>query len=306
LPSRETYGVSTDTPCNDHWKSEDYKKFSIPECSDWEIGNYLKGYVWKAKNPKAIVLLQHGYSEYSFRYVNQYNEFIPNLVKNGITVYAFDLWGHGYSPGLRAEIDLFESVQDHIRAREKISKENLPIYLIGHSLGGLVTISSLTENHQNVKGVILLSPALNFPSNTFLNRGILSFLNTLNPGWKILPRNSKEELYQGSSNDPILQNDPLIYKDKSRIIFAHSTLKLIQKNEGLYHSIQTPILIFHGDKDQITPLMGSQRLIETISSRDKSLKVIPEGHHELLNDTQKDFVLQSSIKWIQDHLSPKK
>jgi hypothetical protein len=68
-------------------------------CQPWDIGTGVTGYVWHAPDPRAVLLLQHGLGEYAQRYVTRYDRLIPHFLNARISVYAFDLWGHGRSQG---------------------------------------------------------------------------------------------------------------------------------------------------------------------------------------------------------------
>ncbi|MFY8027499.1 MAG: alpha/beta hydrolase, partial [Aquiluna sp.] len=112
--------------------------------NSWDIGADVAGYVWKVENPRAQVLLQHGYGEYAQRYVEFYSQLIPKLNQNGLDVYAIDLPGHGNSKGTRGLVDLTKAVELHLQARSKLPA-GIPTVLFGHSLGGLITAGSITK-----------------------------------------------------------------------------------------------------------------------------------------------------------------
>src|SRR5687768_13909173 len=59
-------------------------------CQAWDVGTGVQGYVWHAPDPKAVLLLQHGYGEYAHRFVREYKQLIPHALNIGISVYAFD------------------------------------------------------------------------------------------------------------------------------------------------------------------------------------------------------------------------
>ena len=93
----------------------------------------VAGYLFKAKNPKAQILLQHGYGEYTTRYVTQYSKLIPKLVERGFDVYGIDLEGHGNTAGERGLIDVQQAVEHHLLARAAMPT-TLPTFLFDYSL----------------------------------------------------------------------------------------------------------------------------------------------------------------------------
>src|SRR5690242_18967492 len=126
----------------------------------WDIGSTVAGFVWRTPNAHANVLLAHGFTEYSERYVTRYSALIPRLNACGFDVYAFDLRGDGRSPGPRGVVDLKAAVADHQVARRLLVTTNMPRFLFGHSLRGLDTAASVTGEASGVAGVILSAPAL--------------------------------------------------------------------------------------------------------------------------------------------------
>ena len=139
----------------------------MSEPTPWVIGAPVAGYHWKAKNPKAQLLLQHGLGEYSKRYVTQYSQLIPKLVAKGFDVYAIDLEGHGNTAGIRGRVDVVAAVDDHLTARAAMPKK-LPTFLIGHSLVGIITSGSIVRDQTNIEAAIISSSAMQAPSSAAL------------------------------------------------------------------------------------------------------------------------------------------
>src|SRR5688572_16489255 len=129
-------------------------------CEPWDIGTGVTGYVWRASNARAVVLIEHGWGDYAQRYVTQSSRLIPHLLGRGISVYAIDMWGNGRSPGARGATDIGDAVDDHLAARRKLGEQPLPVFALGHSVGGLVTATSILRDQSEVHGIILVAPAL--------------------------------------------------------------------------------------------------------------------------------------------------
>lgn len=127
-------------------------------CERWNFNADIAGYRWEAPEPRGIVLLQHGFGEYAERYVTSYARFIPRLMHAGLSVYAFDLPGHGRSPGPRVVLDSEVAVDVHLAARAALREQPLPVLLFGHSLGGLVTAASAGRDPQGLAGSCFPAP----------------------------------------------------------------------------------------------------------------------------------------------------
>ena len=80
----------------------------------WAAGAPVEGRTWKATNPRAAVLLAHGFGEYLGRYVTHHQQLIPALTALGFDVYAYDQRGHGQSMGRRAVVNIEALVRDHL------------------------------------------------------------------------------------------------------------------------------------------------------------------------------------------------
>lgn len=274
------------------------------QSQEWKLaGVPVTGYVWHAENPRGIVLLSHGVGEYAGRYVERYHALIPTLVENGFTVYAYDQRGHGQSAGKRAVVDMNVLVEDHLKAREALRGQPLPVFVYGHSLGGLVTAASVARDPRGLAGAVLSSPALLVGENE--------------PAWlkkiapivaKIAPAAPVNELAKGGlSRIPeevaAYEADPVMYHGKIPALTGATVLALSGKLWPDYARWTLPTLVFHGTDDRITDPKGSQRFFESIKSTDKTFIHHPGGYHELLNDTDRDQIRDAVIGWLRERAS---
>ena len=267
----------------------------------WDLDLDVAAFLWRAENPKANILLQHGLGEYTTRYVHQYSELIPKLNELGFNVYGFDLPGHGYTKGVRALVDLNQAVDMHLKARAAIPKD-LPLYLFGHSLGGLVTIGSVMRQQDGLAGAVVSSSAMQKPSSAF-ERVLSTMMVKLKPAGPMpLPRPGTEALTRDLDLKKIIDADPLMDTDKAKNLVAKTTLDVSDQVWKWAANWTLPVLFIHGDKDTSTDHRNSQALFKAISARDKNLLVYPGGYHELLNDTIKDEVLPAVLGWLRTRL----
>ena len=269
----------------------------------WDIGTGVQGYAWDARQPRAILLLQHGFGEYAERYVQWYSALIPRLLDIGVSVYAFDLEGHGRSPGRRAVTDIERAVSDHLAARRKLAREPFLLFLFGHSLGGIVTATSVLRE-AGVDGVILSSAALYVKSNAFV-RSFLRVIARIAPAMPLAALNPR-----GISRDPevvrAFMEDPLVYHGAMPARLAASTMLTSHTNWPRYSAWQAPTLAVHGTADTFTDPEGSRRLIAAIASNDATLHLVEGGYHELLNDTARDETLQVVLTWLEKRIAARR
>jgi acylglycerol lipase len=266
----------------------------------WDIGTGVQGYAWDAPRPRAALPLQHGFGEYAERYVDRYSALIPRLLDIGISVYAFDLQGHGRSPGRRALTDVERAVADHLAARRTLETQPLPVFLLGHSLGGIVTATSVVRDPRGVEGVILSSAALYVRSNV-LTRAVARLLAAIAPTFPLVRLDAA-----GISRDPeqvrAFAQDPLVYHGRMPARLAASILFAGRGNWARYPEWRVPTLVLHGTADSFTDPEGSRRLVSAIASRDKTLHLVEGGYHELLNDSERDETLRVVLTWLEHRL----
>lgn len=258
-------------------------------------------HVWRCPEPRANLLLQHGYSEYAERYVHHHDGLIPALCEHGFNVHAFDLEGHGESPGQRGLVDVTRAVADHRAARQALVDNPLPLFLFGHSLGGLVTAGSTIRDPSGIEGVILTSPAL--PLHNVALRLLARVLAAIAPSAPApLHLNDPSLLSHIPEIVEEAVNDPVIYHGKLRNRVAATALRQARHNRDHYAAWTVPTLILHGTADRITGPEGSRRMHEAIASRDKTLHLVEGGYHELLNDTGRDETLRVILDWLIQRL----
>ncbi|MBZ9751450.1 alpha/beta hydrolase [Deinococcus sp. HMF7604] len=265
----------------------------------WAVpGAPVEGYVWRALAPRANVLLTHGFGEYAGRYVERYHALIPSLVQAGLTVYAYDERGHGRSGGRRAVVDVAQLVEDHLKAREAMRALPQPLYLLGHSMGGLVAAASVARDPRGVAGVILSSPALlvGEDEQPWLKR-LAPLLARVAPGLgtTVLATGGLSRL---ADEVAAYEADTTMYHGKVPALTAASMLRLSGELWPQYARWQVPTLVFHGSEDRLTDPRGSRRFIEALPASDKTFHEVEGGYHELLNDERREEVRQLVLDWL--------
>ena len=114
-----------------------------------------------AGDPTGIVVLTHGYADHCGRY----REVAHVIAKAGWATFAYDCRGHGQSPGQRGYIDRFSTYLADLTAMQAAARRqfgaSLPLVLLGHSHGSLITLRALAgDQPPAVAGAIVSSPFL--------------------------------------------------------------------------------------------------------------------------------------------------
>lgn len=256
---------------------------------------------WPAQNPKATVLIAHGYAEHLGRYAHV----AAALNDSGYSVYAVDHWGHGKSDGERGFVPAFSVFLDGIDALLAEAKSTYPgkkRFLIGHSMGGLVAANYLIERQGEFAGAVLSGPSIKAveepPAAVLFIGRVLSKLapkaGLISLDANLVSRDAKVVSdYVG---------DPLVYKGKiSARLGAEmfNAMAIVGKNAS---KLSLPLLILHGGADGLTSPEGSKMLNERAASRDKTLKIYDGFFHEIFNDPGKEGVFADVIHWLDAHV----
>lgn len=270
---------------------------------DWRFGADVRGYRWAPDGAaRATVLLAHGYAEYAERYVEHYNRLIPRLVERGFAVHAFDYRGHGGSPGRRGAADVRAAVAQH-RAARRASAEEGPLFLFGHSLGGLVTAASVAEDGTGVAGVVLSAPALLIEVPPLLKL-VGRVLARVAPRIGVQPPLDPAGISRIADEVEAYRSDPRGYHGRLPAILGATALDVAAASWPLYPTWRAPVLVLHGTADTFTDPRGSERFVAAIGAADKRLELFEDGRHELLNDLERDRALEMILAWLEHHLAP--
>lgn len=252
---------------------------------------------------KAGVIIVHGIGEHSGRYA----ALAKDLVSTGFAVGALDHKGHGQSEGKRVQTNRFDDFADDLDKYESLFRKRypkpLPIFLLGHSLGGLICLRDLALHKPDVAGVVLSGAAAAKPENiSNLTITIGNLLAKVAPDVGV----ASLELDKISHDPKVVEaynNDPLVTNAKVRARMGSETLKAMDAAEASLPSINYPILIMHGGDDQITPSHGSEMIAEKIGSDDVTLKIYDGLWHEIYNEPERDEVIADVVAWLNKHLS---
>lgn len=263
----------------------------------WDFGRGLSGYVWRAQAPAANLLLSHGFAEYAERYVARYGRLVSKLNQLGLDVYAFDLRGHGRSPGARGVVDLNAAIADHRAARRLLASDGKPLFLFGHSLGGLVAAASAAEDQAALAGVVLSAPALAISAPAHL-RAIASLAGLLAPAVRLTPPLDAEGLSRIAEEVEAYRSDPMVSDPRVPARTGASAIVAAERAWRRYAGWTLPVLVLHGEADRATDPEGSKRFHAAIASADKQLVLYPQGRHELLNDLDRDAAMSAILAWL--------
>ncbi|NND00263.1 MAG: alpha/beta hydrolase [Gammaproteobacteria bacterium] len=251
--------------------------------------------------PKAVIMLVHGLGEHCERY----SALAEALNDAGYALCSLDLPGHGHSSGLRGHISDFAEYETAVLGLyEKIKKccPEQSVFILGHSMGGLIT-THLLLNHQHLfKGALLSGAAIQSPQEPpAWQMTLMKFIAWLNPRFGALTLDAS-----AISRDPVVvekyMNDPLVNKGKLSARLLVSMFNTMSECAARAPQIKLPIRIMHGGGDVMTAPAGSRLLHDRVSSQDKELKIYDGLFHEIFNEPESDQVYREVIDWLDRQL----
>jgi alpha-beta hydrolase superfamily lysophospholipase len=255
---------------------------------------------WRpATPPRAVIVICHGVNSHG----GQYGWAAGQLVDRGLAVFALDLRGRGQSAGERFYVENVSEYVSDVAALVRLAKARepgLPVFLLGHSAGGVVSCIYTLEHQAELAGLICESFAYQVPAPGFALAAIKG-LSHVAPRLPVLKLRNKD-----FSRDPgavaVLDADPFT---RNEVQPAATVAALVRADERLtreFPRITLPVLILHGTADKATKASGSRFFHETAGSRDKTLKLYDGHFHDLLNDVGKEAVMADITAWIDQHL----
>lgn len=251
---------------------------------------------------KARVLLIHGIGEHSARHQHT----IDFLLSKGIEVVRFDLRGSGKSGGRRQWIESFDDyVEDAAAALLWIQRElpSLPLYVLGHSLGGAIAIHFAATYHRTLEGLILSSPAYKVgaavsPLSIFIGKKLARVLPTL----RFPSIESVGSLSRDREVEIAYRNDPLCCHF-STLQQGTAILKALDQILQKASLIQCPVLMVHGTHDPVIQPAGSAQILLKLGAADRVLHYLPLTRHEPHNDIDKDHYFGLLWQWLEKQLA---
>jgi alpha-beta hydrolase superfamily lysophospholipase len=259
---------------------------------------YYQAWLPLSQEPRAVLVNLHGLGDHSGLYPTL-ADYFPG---RAIAIYAYDMRGNGRSPGQRAYLRSWDEYREDLAsflARVRAWEPELPIFVLGHSLGGLVVLDYALHQPQGLAGVIAAAPALG-------KVGVPPLLMALGRVMsRIWPRFSLEvgmDLSGLARNPKVVETvlaDPLFHRRGTARLSTEVTAAIsrVQASAG---GLSVPLLILHGAADRMVPPDGSQEFFGKVRFPDRELQLIPGAYHGLFADIGYQQVLEYLERWIDD------
>lgn len=247
--------------------------------------------------PRGVVVLAHGYGEHARRY----DHVARHFGEAGLVTYALDHRGHGRAGGKRVRVrHMAEFVSDY-RDLVNTARSEYPgrkLIVLGHSMGGGIVFAYGVAHAGDYDLMVLSGPAI--AAHTGVSRAKAIIGKAVG---SILPDLPIEAIDANAvSRDPAVvadyKADPLVYRGKVPAGIGKALLVVGESMPARAPVITAPLLVVHGEDDQLVSAEGSRRLVEHIGSTDVELKVYPDLYHEVFNEPEREQVLNDVTDWI--------
>ncbi len=254
------------------------------------------------EKPRAAVLIVHGMGEHGgrYRHVAEY------LVAMGFECFVPDLRGFGKSGGTRGSIRAFSDLTKDLSALHAIADgetKGVPVFLLGHSFGGLVASAYAAQTGQKIAGVILSSPIFGIKVPVQAWRHILGLIASYLAPDYVQPTRVEAKM---------LTHDAVILREYSRdALIDHrisarlyrELLRAIAKKMEIAASLRSPVLLLLSGEDVVVDAAAAREFFKAIRVADKELETYDDFYHEILNETGRDRVLSRIGTWISMKMS---
>lgn len=250
--------------------------------------------------PRAALVAVHGLSDHSGGLRNVVNHLAPA----GVACYGFDLRGHGRSPGPRGHVGAWDEFRADLAAfldRVAAEERGRPVYLAGHSMGGLLALDHAIAAPKGLAGAIAMAPALStsIPAALML---LVRAIAVFHPRFTVTNAPNYAELTRDPAMVEVLQADTLRQNFMTASLgraVAQAQRRVMAGAGGL----QVPLLMLHCSGDPVTPSADQRRFYEGVRGAAKERHEFESPVHRPFDDTNRTEVLSRLSEWLERQLA---
>ena len=256
---------------------------------------------WRPQGePRTVLLIVHGIGEHSGRF----KRIVDYFVARDHAVYALDLRGHGRSPGRRGHLLSWSEYREDVRTFvERIStlEPGRPLFIYGHSMGGLVVLDYVLHHPKGLSGTIISGPPF---ESTVATPTLIAAALILSRFWPTFPIKVNLEA-EALCRDPAVVADyladPLVHR-KCTARWAAEAITAGRWVTDHASELRVPLLMIHGEADRINTVAGCRNFFERVRFPDKRLYLVPGGYHEPHSDPGYEHVLHLVEEHMLSHV----
>lgn len=254
------------------------------------------------ETPKALVILLHGYAEHSGRL----DGLMESLYAGGFASFAPDHRGHGKSAVLRGYIESLDLMIEDIDALRLVAIEEVPgcpVFVLGHSMGGLLALRYAQSYQEHLTGAVAASAGILVPPDVpDIMVKLSHFLGRIVPKLGVQPFFNPSKSTRIPMERQILRDDPQIYKGWVRAKTGSELLLGMNATVAALERLTLPLLLIHGEADSIVLPEASELIRDQASSEDIHFQMIPNAYHDIFHEPEADLAFGTIINWLAERV----
>ena len=271
-----------------------------PTHTEGTLASGLYRQAWTVEDPVGAVVLVHGAHEHGGRY----RHVAERLTAAGYATHAVDHPGHGRSPGRRGNIGSMAAAVDGVAELVRFAGEQhpgVPLFVYGHSLGGLIALQYLTGTPDaRVAGAVVSAAALDTSAANAVQRTLAPLLSRVLPDLGVLRLDAEAvsrdpEVVRDYRTDPLNHNGRMVARTGAELM---ATALAMPRR---LPSLTMPLLVLHGTADRLVPPAASEVVRAHAGSPDLTVTTYEGLFHEPHNEPEKDDVLADVVAWLDAH-----
>ena len=249
--------------------------------------------------PRGVVTIVPGFNSHSGYFAWVADQFTAS----GVAVYAVDLRGRGKSDGERFFVEKFTDYLGDVDIMVNLAKTRdagLPVFMMGHSAGGVIASMYTLRNQSTLAGLVCADFAFQVPAPDFA-LAVIKGISHLAPHAHVLKLHN-EDFSRDTKAVQAMNEDPLIANEVQPTLTVAEMVRADEQLKRDFPRFTLPLLIIHGTKDKVTKPSGSQMFFDNASSADKTLKLYEGYFHNPFDDIGKEAVMADVKAWIDVRL----
>ena len=274
------------------------------ETGDFEAAGAVR-LVWQSwapdGHPIAVLAVVHGYGEHGGRY----GYLVDDMVPRGYAVFTFDLRGHGRSPGRRGHVDRFGDYVADARAFLALVRRacpDAPVFLLGHSMGGLIAAALAEEGDAGLAGVVLSSPFLGMRlAVPAFQVGAARLLSRVAPTLRMNNPLRAEQLSHDAAVVAAADADPLNHR-QTTVRWGAEILSVQPAVIAAADRLRAALLLLYADDDPIADPRAAEELFARAGAVDKTRRCYAGYYHEIFNEVGRAAVFEDLAAWLGEHV----
>lgn len=246
------------------------------------------------------VALMHGYAEHSARY----DHVATALVRAGYDAIALDARGHGRSTGRRGHVSRFARYVDDMSMlkRRAINRwPDRPLFVFGHSNGGLIALRYALRKPDGVRGFVVTSPMCRLAVRVSPVKSLAGRITSrLLPKLSLPSELSAEDVSHIEEVVEAYRDDPLVFPTANARWFTESK-EAMRDLQDRAEALDQPFLFLVAGDDRVVDPGATEALFHRLGSHDRQLEVFPDLYHEVLNEPRWKTILKRMVLWMERH-----